>query len=487
MGQQGIVVTRRLLWALASAAAIIAGSLGPWVTAGPFSVGGTHGDGDYSLALGIIALILIIAERSRPAVAAVAGAALAIGAVDASMVLRTDDSEIFDVGLGWGLIVLPLGAASLLAWGVLEVLQRKTSRRGVALTAATVALAATAVILAAGGRFDDPNKSDEPVAGVADKAAVQKTAPKVPEGQSCDELGINAKQRREGDCIAKNGWKVHVVNPSSTATVGDLAVSLVDVQTRDSIRDLTGDEVRPEGVFVDVTLRVTNRSPKPVSLDTSLFALTANGTTNTPTSAAVTEDQLGSAGTLGPGLSRTGSVIFDVAHSTAAAIPDNGNIVMAQPSDPGGLDQPAKRVAFIRTYGEDAPGRAQAENTAAERSPVAGMEVMDALVTPSGRIACEMLQDLHEGGNGVRCGLGGATSIELAERGRAAPGEWSSSSAPNPSPGEYSVTYVASGGTWKLDHGGSAVSCRIDVTRGVMCRNGDGHGFALARQGRRRF
>lgn len=357
--QQGIVLTPRLLWAMLSAAAIVAGSLGPWITIGALSAGGTNdgGDGVFTLVLGILAFALVIAERSRPAVAAVAGAALAIGVIDASTVLRTDGNELFSVNLGWGLIVLNLGAASLLVWGVLEAVQGKTSsRRGIALIAMTVAVVVTAGILAVSGRFDDPNDTDEPVAQLGgDDAEATKKQPAPPSGpgtEPCDKVGINATRRREGDCVAENGWKVQVVNRSSTARLDDVAVSLVDIRTRESIRDLVDDEIRPEGVFVETTLRVANRTRQPLSLDDSLFALTAAGTTNTPTSALVVrDDQFGSSGDLGPGLSRTGTVLFDVAQSTADALTADGNIVMVQPSDDGGLRDPAKRVAFIRTYG----------------------------------------------------------------------------------------------------------------------------------------
>lgn len=247
--------------------------------------------------------------------------------------------------------------------------------------------------------------------GAAGKTEAEKTSAQAArEHESCEKLGINAEQRREGDCIAENGWKVHVVNRSSTATLEEVEVSLVDVETHESIRDLADDEVSPEGVFVEVTLRVTNRSAKPISLDGSLFALSADGTTNTPTSAVVlTSNQLGGSGMLGPHLSRTGTVIFDVARSTADAITKDGNVVMAQPSDSGGLNEPTERVAFIRTYGADNGSRGKAAGGATDGSPLTGMVVVDALETPSGRIACEMLQNSDKGGNGVRCGLIGVS------------------------------------------------------------------------------
>lgn len=77
----------------------------------------------------------------------------------------------FSVNPGWGLIVLNLGAASLLVWGVLEIVQGKASRRGIVLvsgTVAMVAIVATAAILAASGRFEDPNDSEQPVAQLQD-------------------------------------------------------------------------------------------------------------------------------------------------------------------------------------------------------------------------------------------------------------------------------------------------------------------------------
>jgi hypothetical protein len=115
--------------ALACAAAVIAGSLGPWVTItaaffGTIDVRGTKGDGDLtlglSLAAGLLMALACSAPRRRwPAVLAAVGflAAAAIGAYDWNNVSdRLADSAgeefIASAGVGWGLYLVTIGAVA---------------------------------------------------------------------------------------------------------------------------------------------------------------------------------------------------------------------------------------------------------------------------------------------------------------------------------------------------------------------------------------
>lgn len=109
-----------LLWGLGSAAAIVAGSLGPWATAGPFSAAGTDAghDGTITLALGAAALLPVAIGRLRPLVGVLAVLALSVGLYD-TLDVHGRATALYPGAVGWGLVVVDLAAASLLAWTLL--------------------------------------------------------------------------------------------------------------------------------------------------------------------------------------------------------------------------------------------------------------------------------------------------------------------------------------------------------------------------------
>jgi hypothetical protein len=116
---QRLQVTVGLAWGLASVLAVVAGSLGPWVTVGPFSVGGFAADGKISLAAGVLAAIGVLWRSVPRAVVLVLAAIAAATAVyDTAAIFSTDSTLFGSVAPGWGIIVAGLGAISLAAWAV---------------------------------------------------------------------------------------------------------------------------------------------------------------------------------------------------------------------------------------------------------------------------------------------------------------------------------------------------------------------------------
>ncbi len=131
--------TRRTLLQITAAgiAAIVVGSLGPWVIILGFSVSGTEGDGTYALLLALVAALAlwrawVTASKGMLIACAILGALmLAIGLYDYNHI--TSASEAVDVAedvdlesslaasfaglasVGWGLYVVILGAAATIA------------------------------------------------------------------------------------------------------------------------------------------------------------------------------------------------------------------------------------------------------------------------------------------------------------------------------------------------------------------------------------
>jgi hypothetical protein len=491
--ERGIVLTPRLLWAFGSIAAIIAGSLGPWITLGAISASGTGDgrDGTITLILGIAAGVLVVIERGRVAVGVLAAVSLVIAIIDGTQVLRSrEDTILGSIEIGWGLIVLALGAVGLFAWAVTEHARAGAKRRvrTWAFGGIAVALIGTTAALAASGRFDTLDEGDGNAA--TSEPAAAKPKPKA----TCDALGINAKKRNEGDCVAENGWQVRVVNDSSEVRLDSVAVRLVDVEVADSLRDLTGATVRPDGRFVELELEVRNNASSPIDLFSSSFVLSAADTTNEPDDDVILDKALGGE-SIGPGLAKTGIIVFDVSPKAAAAIATDANLVIFDPSDDGAPQEPAKRVGFIRLYTRPAAAKSTGAGTStAETSPDAGVDqtaavdntsyrYQEAIRSPTGRIKCAISRGA--GGHRVECTMdesptasGETTWWRLDETGSVVrfrrtvfQGEAEEMS--------YGKTYYFYGGTAKLQGDDTVLRCTMRET-GITCQNRTGHGFKLA-------
>jgi hypothetical protein len=109
--------------------AIVIGSLGTWVTVGPFSIGGTTGgaDGTMTLIVAIIALVLIATNRAPRVVAVLALWALGVGVYDTATI-SDNGNKFFGASVGWGLILVDLAAAGLLVWSVREWRERRGAK-----------------------------------------------------------------------------------------------------------------------------------------------------------------------------------------------------------------------------------------------------------------------------------------------------------------------------------------------------------------------
>ena len=109
-----IQLSRSGLWGWLSAGALAVGSIGPWVTVGPFSKAGTSGDGILTLIAAAI-IAVGIARKRLLLIAIFALLSLAVGIYDVGDV-SSSGNELFSASVGWGLIMVNVAAVSLLAW-----------------------------------------------------------------------------------------------------------------------------------------------------------------------------------------------------------------------------------------------------------------------------------------------------------------------------------------------------------------------------------
>jgi hypothetical protein len=117
-----IELTPRFLWGVGSAILLAVGSLGPWVTLGPFSASGTSDgrDGLITLVIALAAAVLICVRRVPWLVVILALVALYVGIHDTNNV-STAGNEVLDPEVGWGLVLVDIAAASLFLWGLVAV------------------------------------------------------------------------------------------------------------------------------------------------------------------------------------------------------------------------------------------------------------------------------------------------------------------------------------------------------------------------------
>lgn len=110
-------ITPRAIWGWATVALLAVGSIGPWVTFGPFSASGTSGDGVVTIIVAALAAVLIGIGKAPIGVAVLGLLALATGIYDVTQV-SSSGNEYFSATVGWGLILATLASASLVGWGV---------------------------------------------------------------------------------------------------------------------------------------------------------------------------------------------------------------------------------------------------------------------------------------------------------------------------------------------------------------------------------
>jgi len=231
------------VWVALSLAAIVAGSLGPWATVGPFSVSGTsRDDGLIALCAGLVAVVAVAVPRI-PAFVALAAAVVAAGIAVyyLAAIFAIDDTLLGSVRPGWGLVVVLAGGVSLAVWTLLQEAARPRWLLSAVSAVAVALIAGAGVAGATSGSADTP-----------DKAKLQTTTTDA-------ETNTDTEPDTEPEPAASS--QSAEVGEALTLTGGDGVEVLVSVVgVRDPLQGGEFDSV-PEGKrMVGVSLRLTNQS-----------------------------------------------------------------------------------------------------------------------------------------------------------------------------------------------------------------------------------
>ena len=229
-----------------------------------------------------------------------------------------------------------------------------------------VGLGVGGTLLATGGDDDGSTvttvTTTVPAERTSDGASTDTTPPPetttetegVDPNKTCNALGINSEELREGSCTWK-GQDFVVVNKDSILTLDQLTARLVGISTADTLQ---GPSLGPEsasGVFVIASVEITNTTNKPQTYDSS-----GDATSLTLGNDVYTEDFDVENGTatdsfvwrteeLQPDESMTGTLVYDVPANAVDHLETDGYLSLANFRDDSGL-QRAKQLGLIRTY-----------------------------------------------------------------------------------------------------------------------------------------
>lgn len=179
------------------------------------------------------------------------------------------------------------------------------------------------------------------------------TTPKRGASAQCFDQGIHIPKGGEGACLIKQR-KVWIADMGTTARLNRLSVRLDRIEQASSV-NATIATARPDGVFVVAHLSVTNNTHAPLSLTPDMFALWAGRDLNAPSENKdlyALDDLLNQStfGTIGPDITRTGRVIFDISPRNAQRLKTTGAIWVGQPASSGDEVDQSARVAILRTH-----------------------------------------------------------------------------------------------------------------------------------------
>jgi hypothetical protein len=171
---------------------------------------------------------------------------------------------------------------------------------------------------------------------------------------TCDALGINSKELKEGSCTVK-GQDVVVVNKDSRLKLDQLTARLVGISTADTLQGRSFGPKSASGVFVVARVEITNTTHEPQTYDSSGEATALNLGRD-----VYTEDFNIENGTardsfvwrskeLQPHESTTGTLVYDVPASAVGHLETDGYLSVGNFRDDPGSQRP-KQLGVIRTY-----------------------------------------------------------------------------------------------------------------------------------------
>ncbi len=384
---------------LIAAAAIVIGSIGPWVTSPLVDRAGTDGDGIITLILGVLVGTLILIRRPGSRwlwlATALGVLCLAIGLYDLADILSEGQQEIFGqqvdlVDPGWGLWLMNVASIAFVIaswWYYVDRAEtqdpdrpeerQSNEKRRTALTFTVsrkvlyvlggIGIVVLAGVLGAaiadGGSNPETTTVVETVE-VEAEAASEETEAEEAENISaeseeeaegdCDELGINPEVGKEGTCTSE-GLSLVVVDKESMLKLRELNLQLLGMETQKTVTGEFGETKSANGVFVIFDLEVTNKTSSPVYFDSNqeqavLFLGDNEYTEDFEVENWALDDSfVNKFEEIQPETSTTGSIAFDVPPKLLPDLKRTANLDILNFSDEGQIES-TEQLGVIRTY-----------------------------------------------------------------------------------------------------------------------------------------
>jgi len=172
-------------------------------------------------------------------------------------------------------------------------------------------------------------------------------------------LCSNLEAPREGKCIDGKS-KYVVVNRGSELQLPELDARLVSIDTAETLADVG--VTRPDGVYVVLTLAITNRLTQPVAFDENQNQVTLSTSVGRDYNLYSEDFDAENGGDedsflwqskeIQPDTTQTGTVIFDLPPKAVETLDKDGNVNVLNFSDAElfGSGRPRLPVGVFRTY-----------------------------------------------------------------------------------------------------------------------------------------
>jgi hypothetical protein len=223
---------------------------------------------------------------------------------------------------------------------------------------ALLALAASIVVAACGGTQEAADLAGTSTPTTPIRQGRRHTDPH----KSCDAQGVNATQLGIGACT-ENGVQYVVANYGGLVKLRSIAAAIIEVSVAPSEADRKGRRVLPQrDAFLRLKVQVQNRDKVPHSFGYGQTML-GIGASNYPESVEVERtihaESLARAGTMQPGETLRGDVVFDITEADYRELQRRGRFFIWNFGQRAALRGTGGQLGQIRLYAGETEGAPQ--------------------------------------------------------------------------------------------------------------------------------
>jgi hypothetical protein len=173
------------------------------------------------------------------------------------------------------------------------------------------------------------------------------------EAGTCEAMGINPEQLKEGKCEEEGQIRV-VVNHATTLKLKTLNVKLLGIHKAKSIEGEFGESEQASGTFLTFDVELTNLTHSPAEWEQEQASLLLKGNTYSEDfdvqNGYETESLQWQLQSIQPQSSVTGTITFDVPDKIAKSLYSDGNLDFINFGENPFLEEEPEEIGIIRTY-----------------------------------------------------------------------------------------------------------------------------------------